>query len=108
MPSTPRIARANEGDNVRRLDDPEPVIARLHWHSLGVAEDVRAWRVATSTTATQIEWLDVDGPRRDWIRSDDVRRPGEPHTGEVSSLPWVDSVPVKPDVRPGPPRPNNG
>lgn len=111
MPAVPRIARAQIGE-ITSLNEPLPVLARLLWLPLQETEDVQAWAIAVSPaegnrpSATLIVWdPDGDGSRQDWIRTSEVRRPGEEYTGSPL-FPWQPEPRLRTAVRPGPPRPD--
>jgi hypothetical protein len=109
MTSVPRIDRAHEKQPITTIT-PEPVIARLHYPSLRLSEDTRAWLIAVCPDAGFIYWVcdQAEGPRTDWIAAHAIRRPGE-QPSAPPQVPWRDAHPriitLEQSRRPAPPRP---
>ncbi|GLY19754.1 hypothetical protein LWF15_30645 [Kineosporia rhizophila] len=109
MPSVPRILRAN-ADPDPQFCDPAPVTVRLWWRHLGVARDFQAWALTEDgRPSTLIYWAPQDlEPRKDWVRTIDVRLDGEPWRGPDRPLGFDSPYRVDGGVEPRPPHPDFG
>ena len=109
MPSIPRIMRA-QADPEPAFCDPAPVTVRLWWRHLRLARDAQAWALTEDgRPSTLVFWAPQDlEPRRDWMRTSDIRLDGQPWLGPDRALDFDSPYRVEEPALPRPPHPELG